>query len=69
MRRNEAYFAKAQRLSHSGSWAFDIHSQEITHWSEETPVQPVEPVQFATITPAPPHLPIVDPIITAVRYG
>jgi PAS domain S-box-containing protein len=36
LRRNEAYLAEAQRLSHSGSWAFDIRSQEITHWSEET---------------------------------
>ena len=36
LQRSEAYLAEAQSLSHSGSWAFDIHRQEITHWSEET---------------------------------
>ena len=36
LRRSEAYLAEAQRLSHSGSWAFDVHRHAITHWSEET---------------------------------
>jgi PAS domain S-box-containing protein len=36
LRRSEAYLAEAQRLSHTGSWAFDVHRQEITHWSAET---------------------------------
>jgi PAS domain S-box-containing protein len=35
-RRSEAYLAEAQRLSHSGSWAYDVRRQEITHWSAET---------------------------------
>jgi PAS domain S-box-containing protein len=36
LRRSQAYLAEAQRLSHSGSWGYDIHREEITHWSEET---------------------------------
>jgi PAS domain S-box-containing protein len=35
LRRSEAYLAEAQRLSHVGSWAWDIDKQEITHWSPE----------------------------------
>lgn len=34
--RSEAYLAEAQRLSHTGSWAWDYHKKEITHWSPET---------------------------------
>jgi PAS domain S-box-containing protein len=33
LRRSEAYLAEAQRLSHSGSWAFDLGRQEFVHWS------------------------------------
>ena len=36
LRLSEAYLAEAQRLSHAGSWAFDVRRQEITHWSAET---------------------------------
>ena len=36
LRRSEAYLAEAQRLSHTGSWAWDYHSKEINHWSPET---------------------------------
>jgi PAS domain S-box-containing protein len=36
LRRSEAYLAEAQRLSHAGSWAYDVQCQEITHWSDET---------------------------------
>jgi len=36
LRRSEAYLAEAQRLSHAGSWAYDISREKITHWSEET---------------------------------
>src|SRR5262245_47680426 len=36
MRRSEGYLAEAQRLSHTGSFAHDPVSGEITYWSEET---------------------------------
>jgi PAS domain S-box-containing protein len=36
LRRSEAYLAEAQRLSHTGSWAWDYHGKEINHWSPET---------------------------------
>src|SRR5881296_1585587 len=35
LRRSEAYLAEAQRLSHTGSWAWDIATGELTHSSEE----------------------------------
>ena len=34
LRNNEAYLAEAQRLSHTGSWAWDVGASEI-FWSEE----------------------------------
>jgi PAS domain S-box-containing protein len=36
LRRSQGYLGEAQRLSHTGSWAWDFHSQEIIHWSPET---------------------------------
>jgi PAS domain S-box-containing protein len=36
MRRSEAYLSEAQRLSHTGSWAWIPATGEITYWSEET---------------------------------
>jgi PAS domain S-box-containing protein len=35
LRRSEAYLAEAQRVSHTGSWAFDVATREIVHWSQE----------------------------------
>src|SRR5271166_933888 len=35
LRRSEAYLAEAQRLSHSGSWAWDVASEKWFYWSEE----------------------------------
>src|SRR5436190_14196637 len=35
-RESEAYLAEAQRLSHTGSWAWAPASGEIRYWSEET---------------------------------
>jgi len=35
LRRSEAYLAEAQRLSHTGSWAWDVSSKRI-FWSAET---------------------------------
>ena len=35
LRRSEAYLADAQRLSHTGSWARDIATGQLTHASEE----------------------------------
>ena len=35
LRRSEAYLAEAQRLSHTGSFAHDPATGEITYWSEE----------------------------------
>jgi PAS domain S-box-containing protein len=35
LRRNEAYLAEAQRLSHTGSFGWDIAGEDI-YWSEET---------------------------------
>jgi len=36
LRRSEGYLAEAQRLSHTGSWAWDYYEKEIIHWSPET---------------------------------
>jgi PAS domain S-box-containing protein len=35
LRRSEAYLAEAQRLSHTGSWAFDLASNKYVYVSEE----------------------------------
>src|SRR6202008_4645989 len=35
LRRSEAYLAEAQRLSHTGSWAFNVKTRQINHASEE----------------------------------
>src|SRR5438034_8227240 len=35
LRRSEAYLAEAQRLSHTGSWAVNVATGELTHSSEE----------------------------------
>src|SRR6202521_376905 len=35
LRESEAYFAEAQRLSHTGSWAWTPATGEIRYWSEE----------------------------------
>jgi PAS domain S-box-containing protein len=35
LRQNEAYLAEAQRLTKTGSWAYDIATQEPIYWSEE----------------------------------
>src|SRR6266436_1568105 len=35
LRRSEAYLAEAQRLSHTGSWSWDLATRGLTHWSEE----------------------------------
>jgi PAS domain S-box-containing protein len=35
LRRSEAYLAEAQRLSHTGSWAFDLASNKYIYASEE----------------------------------
>ena len=35
LRRSEAYLAEAQRLSHTGSWAFDLASGKFVYASEE----------------------------------
>jgi PAS domain-containing protein len=36
LRRSETYLAEAQRLSHTGSWAWDHNRKEINFWSPET---------------------------------
>ena len=35
LRRSEAYLAEAQRLSHTGSWAFDVSANKYLYLSEE----------------------------------
>ncbi len=35
LRKSESYLAEAQRLSHTGSWAWSPATGEITYWSEE----------------------------------
>jgi PAS domain S-box-containing protein len=35
LRRSEAYLAEAQRLTHTGSWAWSALTQELIYWSEE----------------------------------
>ena len=36
LRQREAYLAEAQRLTHTGSWAFDPNTDKMVYWSEET---------------------------------
>jgi len=36
LRRSEAYLAEAQRLSRTGSWAYNRATREITYWTDET---------------------------------
>ena len=35
LRRSEGYLAEAQRLTHTGSWAYNIGTKELIHSSEE----------------------------------
>jgi PAS domain S-box-containing protein len=35
LRESEAYLAQAQRLSHTGSWAWNVATREFVHWSQE----------------------------------
>jgi PAS domain S-box-containing protein len=35
LRRSEAYLAEAQRLSRTGSWAWDVSTRQFVHWSHE----------------------------------
>jgi PAS domain S-box-containing protein len=35
LRQSEAYLAEAQRLTHTGSWAFNPVTGEVTYWSDE----------------------------------
>jgi PAS domain S-box-containing protein len=35
LRESEAYLAEAQRLSHTGSWAYDPATQKALYWSDE----------------------------------
>jgi PAS domain S-box-containing protein len=35
LRRSESYLAEAQRLSHTGSWAYDPPTQKALYWSDE----------------------------------
>ena len=35
LRQSEVYLAEAQRLSHTGSWAFDVATRKYIYWSEE----------------------------------
>ena len=35
LRRSEAYLTEAQRLSHTGSWAFNVATRQIVHSSEQ----------------------------------
>ena len=35
LQRSESYLAEAQRLSHTGSWGWNLAIREMTHWSQE----------------------------------
>jgi hypothetical protein len=35
-RRSEAYLAEAQRLSHTGSWAWNVATRALVHWSRNS---------------------------------
>lgn len=35
LRRTEAYLADAQRLTHTGSWAWTVETRNVIHWSAE----------------------------------
>jgi PAS domain S-box-containing protein len=35
LRQNEEYLAEAQRLTHTGSWAFDASAEKVVYWSDE----------------------------------
>lgn len=36
LRQSQAYLAEAQRLTQTGSWAYDPVARRVTHWSDET---------------------------------
>jgi PAS domain S-box-containing protein len=36
LRQSQAYLAEAQRLTHTGSWAYDPIARRVTYWSDET---------------------------------
>jgi PAS domain S-box-containing protein len=36
LRRSEAYLAESQRLTHTGSWAYNSGADQASYWSEET---------------------------------
>ena len=36
LQRSERYLAEAQRLSHTGSWVWNVAARGSTHWSQET---------------------------------
>jgi PAS domain S-box-containing protein len=75
IRQSEAYLAEAQRLSHTGSWAWSPPPGDIRYWSEECfRVQGFDPKEglpsyeefFKTIHPDD-HARITEVIETAVR--
>ena len=35
LRRTETYLTEGQRLSHTGSWAWNVATKELVHWSQE----------------------------------
>jgi PAS domain S-box-containing protein len=35
LRQSEAYLAEGQALTHAGSWAWNVSTREVIHWSEE----------------------------------
>src|SRR5260370_38007775 len=35
LQRSETYLAEAQKLTRSGSWAWNAQTKQVTHWSEE----------------------------------
>ncbi len=35
LRKSEYYLAEAQKIAHTGSWAWDVATQKLIHWSKE----------------------------------
>ena len=75
LRRSETYLAEAQKLSRTGSWAWNAKTKQVSHWSEEQyrmlgfdpqAAVPSDETILSRIHPAD-HARYIDDLKTAVR--